>query len=181
MYVIAGKAKGRKLLSVPGDSTRPILNRIKTALFDTLRPYIADKNFLDLFAGTGAIGIEALSQGAAHCIFTELNRKAFEIIKQNLTTTKLSNQAEVYLVDAYKYLRNTEHSFDFIYVAPPQYKSLWLSALKEIDAKPELLKKDGKVIVQIDPREYQAQEYKNLTESRQKRHGNTLLIFIDKK
>ena len=181
MHVIAGKAKGRKLLAVPGDSTRPILNRVKTALFDTIRPYIEDIQFLDLFGGTGAIGIEALSQGAKYCIFTELNHKACETIIKNLETTQLSSQAQVIKTDAFAYLRKSDKSFDLIYVAPPQYKGLWIQALNEIDARPELINESGQIIVQIDPREYKKLELKNFTEVRQKRHGNTLILFYENK
>ncbi|MGI6523872.1 MAG: 16S rRNA (guanine(966)-N(2))-methyltransferase RsmD [Bdellovibrionota bacterium] len=178
MHVIAGKAKGRKLLAVPGDGTRPILNRVKTALFDTLRPTLADTIFLDLFAGTGQIGIEALSQGAAYCTFTEMNHKACEIIKKNLETTKLIAQAEIHRIDAFRYLRTTEKTFDIIYVAPPQYKELWLKALSEVDAKPTLLNPDGELVIQIDPREYKPLNCSNFAESRQKRYGNTLILYI---
>lgn len=181
MHVIAGKAKGRKLLAVPGDSTRPILNRVKTALFDTIRPYIEDVQFLDLFGGTGAIGIEALSQGAKHCIFTELNHKACETIKKNLENTQLLNQAQVIKTDAFTYLKKSDKTFDIIYVAPPQYKGLWIQALHEIDTRPELITEDGQVIIQIDPREYKEQELKNFTEYRRKEYGNTLILFYEKK
>jgi 16S rRNA (guanine(966)-N(2))-methyltransferase RsmD len=87
MRVIAGTAKGRKLLAVPGDGTRPILDRVKTPLFDILRPEIQGARVLDLFAGSGAVGIEALSQGAAHCTFLDLSRPAIDTIKANLETT----------------------------------------------------------------------------------------------
>ncbi len=178
MYVVAGKAKGKKLLAVPGDSTRPILTRVKTALFDTLRPMIEGANVLDLFGGTGAIGIEALSQGASHVTYIELNNRAIETIKKNLSNTGLIGFAEVKKDNAFHYLKISEESFDLIYVAPPQYKGMWLEALREIDKRPTLLKKDGLIVVQIDPKEYEEYALENFEEKRQKRYGNTILLYI---
>ena len=177
MRVVAGKAKGKKLLSVPGQSTRPILDRVKTALFDILRPSITDSAFLDVFAGTGAVGIEALSQGAASCIFIDLNKKAYQTIKKNLELCKLEDQAEVRNTDAFSYLRNTRKSFDLIYIAPPQYQGIWIEIVYLLAEKPELLSPTGQAIVQIDPKEYEQLDLKTLKEFRQKRYGNTLLVF----
>ena len=86
MRVISGSAKGRNLQSVPGDSTRPITDRVKEALFNIFGADIVDADFLDLFGGTGGVGIEALSRGAAHAVFVEKNRKAQETIKANLAS-----------------------------------------------------------------------------------------------
>jgi 16S rRNA (guanine(966)-N(2))-methyltransferase RsmD len=97
MRVIGGKAKGTTLLSVPGESTRPILDRVKTALFDTIRPILEDASLLDLFGGSGSVGIEALSQGASHATFIEINAKAVSVIRKNLEKTRLLESAQVRL------------------------------------------------------------------------------------
>ncbi len=129
MRVVAGSARGSKLLLVPGDGTRPILDRVKTALFDILRPRISGLSMLDLFAGSGSVGIEALSQGAAHCTFIDRGHKAVATIKRNLGITGLQDRAQVLHADALQYLKGTTKTFDLIYVAPPQYKNLWVEAL----------------------------------------------------
>lgn len=178
MRVISGKARGRKLLSVPGETTRPILDRIKQSLFDILRPTIQDISVLDLFAGTGAVGIEALSQGAGSCIFVDVEKKAVEVIKKNLENTGLSKLASVRHQDAFTYLRNTKNKFDLIYVAPPQYKSIWVRALQDISERPNLLNPGGRVIVQIDPKEDDDTEFMNLKRVDERKIGNTLLIFF---
>jgi 16S rRNA (guanine(966)-N(2))-methyltransferase RsmD len=190
MRVVGGSARGRKLLVVPGDGTRPILDRVKTALFDILRPRIPDMAVLDLFAGSGSVGIEALSQGAAHCSFIDLGQPAVATIRKNLATTGFADRAEVRQADAFAYLAGTERSFDLIYVAPPQYRDLWIEAMRRIAARPELLRgpsagtgeesDSGLVIVQIDPKEYQALDLGELCEVRQKRYGNTLLLFFER-
>ncbi len=179
MRVVSGTAKGRKLLSVPGSTTRPILDRVKTALFDTLRPDLPGMLLLDLFAGTGAVGIEALSQGAERCIFIERDEKACETVRKNLEITNFEARAEVFKTDAFQFLKNTDMSFDLIYVAPPQYRKMWQKALRQIDARPALLNAGGRVIIQIDPREYQPQELASLSEQRQRKYGSTLLIFYE--
>ena len=99
MRVIAGKCRSLKLKSVPGLNTRPTQDRTKETLFNVLQPYIADCRMLDLFSGSGAIGIEALSRGAAHCVFVEQNRQALECIRENLRFTKLEADAEVLAMD----------------------------------------------------------------------------------
>jgi 16S rRNA (guanine966-N2)-methyltransferase len=177
MRVIGGKAKGRPLKAVPGDSTRPILDRVKVPLFDILRPSLEGISMLDLFGGTGAVGIEALSQGAAHCVFLDTNARAVATIKDNLKTTGLAEQGEVRHTDAFVYLRNCAKSFDLIFVAPPQYKGVWIEAMRTIAERPHLLADGGSVIVQIDPKEYEELELGQLSKTQERRYGNTILVF----
>lgn len=180
MRVIGGKAKGRAIKSVPGDGTRPILDRVKVPLFDILRPRLSGMRVLDLFAGTGAVGIEALSQGAASCIFLDTSAAAIKVIKENLTVTGLSDSAEVRHTDAFGYLRRTEKEFDLIYVAPPQYKGVWIEAMQTIAERPNLLATDGLIVVQIDPKEYEPLSLTSFKESEERRYGNSLLVFWEK-
>jgi 16S rRNA (guanine(966)-N(2))-methyltransferase RsmD len=190
MRVVGGSARGRALHLVPGHGTRPILDRVKTSLFDILRPRIAGMHLLDLFAGSGSVGIEALSQGAAHCTFLDLGHKAVATIKKNLEITGLTDRADVRQVDAFAFLKTTQKQFDLIYVAPPQYKNLWIEAMTLIAARSGLLRGpesgidgdsgSGTVIAQIDPREYVSLELNGLEETRQKRFGNTVLVFYQR-
>lgn len=181
MRVIGGTAKGTNLLSVPGDSTRPILDRVKVPLFDILRPHLPEAYALDLFGGTGAIGIEALSQGAAGCVFLDTNSKAVDTIRKNLSATHLEDLAEVRHTDAFIYLKNTAKSFNLIFVAPPQYKGIWIEAIRTLAERPHLLRTDGIIIVQIDPKEYEFLELEALQEYEQRRYGNSLLVFYKRK
>ena len=181
MRVISGTAKGRSLKAVPGDSTRPILDRVKVPLFDILRPKLPEASILDLFGGTGQIGIEALSQGASHCVFIDTNARAVATIKDNLETTQLANKAEVRHTDAFVYLKNCAKNFDLIFVAPPQYKGIWIEAMRLIAERPHLIKPGGEVIAQIDPKEYEALDMETLTERSQRKYGNTLFVFYSLK
>ncbi len=182
LRVIAGKARGRKLRSVPGETTRPITDRSKESLFNIIGGDIQGASFLDLFAGTGSVGIEALSRGADSACFLDLERSAIQTIHSNLESTGLARGAEVLRVDAFQYLaRPASRSFDYIYIAPPQYKRLWERAVVDLDAYPGWLSEDAWVIVQIHPKEYQALVLQNLVEFDQRRYGSTLLVFYTRK
>lgn len=180
MRVVAGKARGTKLIPVPGDSTRPILDRVKTALFDILRPNITGLTMLDLFSGSGSVGIEALSQGAQSCTFLDINENAIATIKANLKKTRLEDQANVKHTDAFRFLRSTSSSFDLIYIAPPQYKSLWIEALHAIAERPEIVNSGGQIIIQIDPKEYEKANLVDFSEEESRRYGNSQIIFFKK-
>jgi 16S rRNA (guanine966-N2)-methyltransferase len=180
--VIAGSAKGRKLKLVPGDSTRPIMDRVKEALFNIIGRNIYDAVFLDLFAGTGSVGIEALSRGASKAVFIDLERKAIQTIQDNLTATKLSDKAIVKRADALKLVSQApDVLYDFVYIAPPQYKNLWLDIMQALDANEAWIREGTEFIVQIDPHEEVAVDFKNLRSTDQRRYGNTLLWFFAKK
>jgi 16S rRNA (guanine966-N2)-methyltransferase len=176
--IIAGKARGLRLKSVPGDSTRPITDQVKESLFNIIGQDIEGTDFLDLFGGTGSVGIEALSRGAKFVQFLDNNHNAIATIKANLEHTSLKEFARVTLGDAFVFLRKAASStFDYIYIAPPQYKELWKRALQEVDDNIKLINPDAWVIVQIHPVEFEQLELKNLHEFDQRRYGSTLLIF----
>lgn len=178
--VIAGTAKGRRLKLVPGDSTRPIMDRAKEALFSILGTEVIGISMLDLFAGTGAVGIEALSRGAAHVTFFDMDKHAIQTIYENLKITGFTQQASVRRVDSLATLRQTPlRPFDLIYIAPPQYKEMWQKALIALDEHPAWMHEDTIVIVQIDPKEESEIQLKNLIEYDQRRYGKTLLWFFE--
>jgi 16S rRNA (guanine(966)-N(2))-methyltransferase RsmD len=185
MRVIAGTAKGHRLQSVPGDATRPITDRVKEALFSILGDFVAGARVLDLFAGTGAVGIEALSRGSAEAVFIDKSPAALRVVHANLQHTRLSERATVRRADAFKYLAGpAEEPFDLIYVAPPQYKGLWMEALRALDDRPDWIAtydtgESGIVIVQIHPREYQELSLNRLVEYEQRKYGSTLLCFYE--
>ncbi len=182
LRVIAGKAKGRKLKSVPGDTTRPITDRVKEALFNIIAGDVLDSNWWDVFAGTGAVGIEALSRGASFVRFSDSNRAPIETIKSNIDHCGFASQAEVRRGDAFVFLASPpDKRFEYIYVAPPQYKEMWIKAFELVDQNIEWLSEDGWVIVQIDPKEYKSLTLENLEEFEQRRYGSTLLVFFERK
>ena len=181
MRIIAGKAKGKTLKAVPGETTRPITDRTKEALFSILGHWIIDARVLDLFGGTGAVGIEALSRGAAHVTFVEQAHGATRTIGENLRITNLADRAVVKRLDAFKFLTQVPaQPFDLIYIAPPQYKQMWAQAVRAVDERlGEWLLLDGAVIAQIHPKEYEDLELQNLVFYDERRYGSTLLCFYE--
>jgi len=181
MRVITGTAKGKKLKGVPGNTTRPITDRAKESLFNILGNWIIEARMLDLFGGAGAVGIEALSRGAAQVTFVELAPAALRVIRHNLQQTTLSAKAVVIKGDAFKILEQRPAApYDIIYIAPPQYKTLWEKALTMVDRRPHLLNEDGIAIVQIHPKEFKDLPLDNLTLYDQRKYGSTLLCFYEK-
>ncbi len=177
MRVVTGKAKGRKLKSVPGGGTRPITDRAKSALFSIIGDRIVGARFLDLFAGTGQVGIEALSRGAAEAVFVEQGQAALRTIRENLALTGLAGSARVIRADVFAFLRREPEPFDYIYIAPPQYQGLWAATLQVLDATPDWLAPDGCAIAQIHPREYQDLLLGHLALTDQRRYGSVMLCF----
>lgn len=178
MRVIAGSARGTRLQLVPGDTTRPITDRAKEALFSILQPELPGARVLDLFAGTGAVGIEALSRGAAHCLFNDREPRAIRTIQQNLESARLGDRARVSRRDAFSLLRGApEEAYDLIYVAPPQYEGLWRKALEALDGAPRWGRPEGLVIAQIHPREDEPLALRRLEEIDRRRYAGVQLQF----
>ena len=175
MRVISGSAKGRTLKS-PGAATRPITDRAKESLFNILNARVRDANVLDLFAGAGSVGIEALSRGARAATFVELDREALRTIRDNLTLTRLAERGRIVRLDVFKFLRGEEGDYDLIYVAPPQYHELWAETLKALDGL-ALLSPTGVLITQIHPKEFHAVELKTFELYDSRKYGSTMLCF----
>ena len=179
--IISGKARGMHLQGVPGNITRPITDRVKEALFNIIGTDIQNASLLDLFAGTGSVGIEALSRGASFVHLNDIHRLAVATIRANLEHTRLKENAKVSQQDAFSLLSGVpSQPFDYIFIAPPQYKNLWKEILFKLDQNHEWLASDGWVIVQIDPVEYEELALNNFSEFDQRRYGSTLLVFYEK-
>lgn len=184
MRVITGLAKGKILKGVPGDTTRPITDRTKEALFSILGDWIVEARVLDLFSGTGSVGIEALSRGAAHATFVENNPAATRVIGENLRVTGLAERALVKRVDVFKFLEQDPPQgqlYDLIYIAPPQYKQLWVKTIQTVDHQLERwLLPDGAVVVQIHPVEFEEIALQNLVLYDERKYGSTVLCFYER-
>ncbi len=180
MRVISGKARGCKLASLEGLNTRPTTDRIKETLFNIINMDILDVKFLDICAGSGAIGIEALSRGASSCVFVEKNKDALEVVKKNLEHTKLIDDAKIVNDDAISYLENIDVSnkFDIIFIDPPYELKLYTKII-DIILKKNILNEDGIIIVEKDSKD-ELDEYKlnEIEVYRQKKFKTTTIDFI---
>ena len=180
MRVIAGKAKGHRLKSVPGMGTRPITDRAKAALFSIIGNDVIGCRFLDLFAGTGQVGIEALSRGAAEVVFVERAGAALRTIRENLAHTRMEAGARVVRADVFAFLASRvgpTEPFDYVYIAPPQYRRLWVRTLRALDANPGWLANDGWAIAQIHPREHEELVLEHLALFDRRTYGSVMLCF----
>lgn len=183
MRVISGSARGKKLVSLEGTNTRPTLDRVKEALFNIIQFDIAGTNFLDLFAGSGAIGIEAISRGAISATFCDNSAEAIKIIKTNIANTRSNDRATVInkdYIQALKLLAEKNEKFDIIYIDPP-YKSEFANKAIEEIIKLNLLSKDGTIIVETDDIEKeQTLQMKEIQIFDKRKYGRAILIFIRK-
>lgn len=183
MRVISGNARGKKLVSLEGMNTRPTLDRVKEALFNIIQFDIADKDVLDLFAGSGAIGIEAISRGAKSATFCDNSIDAVKIIKTNIENTRSKDKATVINKDyslALKQLRKENKQFDIIYLDPPYKTDFANKAIEEI-INLNLLSKDGIIIVETDDnKKDETINTKNIKIFDKRKYGRAILIFIRK-
>ncbi|MGZ9584697.1 16S rRNA (guanine(966)-N(2))-methyltransferase RsmD [Paenibacillus marinisediminis] len=152
MRVISGTARGRSLKPVPGMGTRPTTDKVKEALFSMIGPYFEGGNVLDLFAGTGGLGIEALSRGMDRAVFIDMDPKAIEVIKHNVQVTQLAKQAEIYRNDAkraIKALAKRGTSFELIFLDPP-YRFIDADELILDMHEKGLVHKDATIVIEHD-------------------------------
>ena len=143
MRVITGLARGRRLETLPGEVTRPTSEKVKESVFSAIQFDIEGRRVLDLFAGSGQLGIEALSRGASGCVFVDKNTEAVKVIRQNLQHTGLAASAQVLGTDALSYLTRPGDRFDLVFLDPPYAAELLLPALNKVAP----LVNDGGIIV----------------------------------
>ncbi|MCR4401917.1 MAG: 16S rRNA (guanine(966)-N(2))-methyltransferase RsmD [Firmicutes bacterium] len=179
MRVIAGKARGKRLLGAPGMRTRPMTDSVKKSIFDILAPSVTGARCLDLFAGTGSVGIEALSRGAAFVVFVECDRRMVGVIRRNLEETCLAGPARVIHADvrwAVRVLAGREEPFDIVFLDPPYGHGLAPMTL-ELIAKHGVVKQDGVVVARHERRQEMPYLCANVKLVRQERFGDTLVSF----
>lgn len=152
MRIISGSARGLKLATLEGTETRPTLDRVKEPLFSIIQTKIKDAKVLDLFAGSGALGLEALSRGAQNAVFTDISKRAVEVINQNIKRMKFEEKSVV-LNQSYektlKDLASESKEFDLIFLDPPYASGLLENAIQEIISY-NLLSKEGIIVVETD-------------------------------
>lgn len=182
MRVISGSARGRPLKSVPGTGTRPTTDKVKEALFSMIGPYFEGGNVLDLFAGTGGLGIEALSRGMDKAIFVDLDYKSVETVKANLKATGFLGQAEVYKNDAERALKTLAKrgaSFDLVFLDPP-YRHKNSNKLMERMDELNLLQNQAVLVLEYDSSfEYQDQigPFKMMRKTEYGEIGITIYVY----
>lgn len=178
MRIIGGRLKGRRLAGVKGQ-IRPTADRVREAIFNILGPQVVDTKVLDLFAGTGALGIEALSRGAQNAFFVENHHSALQVLQRNLMQcglTEVSRVVALPAVQALSRLAAAGEHFSLIFLDPP-YDFGIPAAILPVLAEKKLVAPSGQVIVEHSRREELAAAYNDLVRSDQRRYGATLISF----
>jgi len=177
MRVISGSAKGRPLKAVPGNGTRPTTDKVKESMFSIIGPYFDGGMVLDLFAGTGGLGIEALSRGMEHGIFIDMEYKSIEVIKGNLQAAGFSDQAEVYRNDAgraLKVLAKKESAFDLVFLDPPYRMKNGIELMTEMHER-QLLNHGATIVLEFESKHRYPQEFEHFKGLRQAVYGETTI------
>ena len=180
MRIIAGKAKGTKLYTLEGENTRPTLDRVKESLFNIIQNKIQDAIFLDLFSGSGAIGLEALSRGARKVIMCDNSKEACNIIKKNMEKTHFLENVEIYHMDFKNVLQNKiNEKLDIVFLDPP-YKTDFAIKSIEYILKKDLLKEDSIIIIETDDKDRMIEKLENVNcEIKDiRKYGRAYLIFL---
>ena len=191
MRIISGKARGTKINTIDEVTTRPTLDRVRESLFNIIQNYVSNTYVLDIFAGSGALGIEALSRGAKHAVFCDINKDAVKIINENLMKTRLKENAIVYNMNYKKMiekLSKNDIKFDIVFVDPPYKENLAVNSVKLI-IQNNLLNENGIIIIETDEKERDLKELQELNkidnENLQKikiiderKYGRANLIFL---
>ena len=179
MRVISGTARGTKLNSIDDLATRPTLDRVKEPLFSIIQMHIPDANVLDLFAGSGALGIEALSRGSKYCVFCDKSYKSINMLKQNIEKTKFQDKCLIVNEDYKKCIDNQKIKFDIIFIDPPYKYDIGVDSIERI-LKQNLLSKDGIIVLETDEEDRDIKELEkiDLEVYDVRKYGRVKLIFL---
>lgn len=181
MRIISGKARGTNLFTLKGsDITRPTLDRVKESIFNIIQNKIQDSIFLDLFSGSGAIGLEAVSRGAKTAILCDKDKNAIQVIKKNIEKTHMKEQTELYMCDYETLIKSKiENKLDIVYIDPPYNSDYAVNAIKLLLQK-DLLKKDSIVIVETDRLKSIEKEINNIDIEiiDKRKYGRAEIIFL---
>lgn len=183
MRIIGGKARGTKLYTLEGENTRPTLDRVKEALFNIIQTEIPNSIFLDLFSGSGAIGLEAVSRGAKKAILCDKSKDAIKIIEKNIKKTHLEEKIEYYQLPFEILLNNKiKDLIDIAYIDPP-YKTDYAYESLKILIDNKMLKKDSYIIIETDDEERIIEQIKKIKVDiiDQRKYGRVYLIFLKEK
>lgn len=183
MRVISGSARGKKLKSPSDQSVRPTLDRIKENIFNIIGFGIRNAEVLDLFAGSGALGIEALSRGAKRCVFVDNDKRSVALVQANLKTTALEKNAELLSTDAENAIHrlfSKGEKFDYIFLDPPYQQGIIQKILKQLE-KCNIMQEGGILIIETDRCETISDDWVHLMKIKEKEYSNTRISIFEKR
>lgn len=177
MRIIAGEKRGLRLASLEGLATRPTKDRVREAIFSALQGYLSGSLVLDLFAGTGAMGLEALSRGANYVDFVEWNKGAQKTLKDNIKRCQYENHCQVSPKDALLYLDSVKKSYDLIFLDPPYEAGYYEKVLEKISQR-KLLKDEGVVVVEHKKNSLFLEENRLFLIHKEKVYGTSAVTYL---
>ena len=183
MRIISGKARGTKLYTLDSMNTRPTLDRVKESIFNIIQNEIEDAVVLDLFAGSGAIGLEMLSRGAKKAVLCDKEKHAIEVIKKNIEKTHMNEKVELYNLDFKLCLEKVKNEkFDLIYIDPPYNTDFITQSLKRI-IELDIIKKEGKIILETDDEQRILKDIEDMDVEviDKRKYGRATIVFLYKK
>jgi len=179
MRVITGSARGTRLIAPKGMDTRPTMDQVKEGLFSAIQFEIEGRRALDLFAGSGQLGIEALSRGAAGAVFVDAQKEACDVIRRNLEKTKFSDRAGVVQSDYASYLSGCRQKFDLVFLDPPYAENFLENSLKII-SEIDILSESGIIICERPNEKQLSAGFSGLVRFRDYRYGKTAVTIFRK-
>ena len=179
MRVITGTARGRQLKTPKGLSTRPTADRVKEGIFSIIQFEVEGRRVLDLFAGSGQLGIEALSRGASHAVFVDQGAEPISAIKENLLKTGLSDRASIVRADYQSYLSGVREQFDIVFLDPPYAEKFLEIAIKSI-SEIDILRQGGIIICEKPAEKVLDDVFPGLIRQKEYRYGKTSVVLYRK-
>ncbi len=179
MRVISGKARGVRLKTPNGQSTRPTADRVKEAMFSIIQFYLPGAKVLDLFGGTGQLGIEAISRGAKSAVFIDQSEQACKLIRENLRLAKMEQDSKVIRGDYLSFLKTTKEKFDIILLDPP-YAEVFLENALKLITEIDILQSNGIIVAECPVGKVLETEFPGFARSKDYKYGNTILTIYRK-
>lgn len=178
MRVISGSRRGHKLLEFEGMEVRPTTDRVKESIFNIIQTYVPGAKVLDMFSGSGALSMEAISRGAESAVCIDIDKRSVDIIKKNITSLRFEDKCTVVNRSCFDYIKDCRDKFDIIFLDPPYNKGFIEPVLEAIVAK-DILSEDGIVILESDNTDFHS-EIKGLEIYRQKKYGRSYITIYKK-
>jgi len=180
LRIIGGDLKGRRIVTVRGSMTRPTADRLREAIFNILYTRVQGSVVLDVFAGTGAMGIEALSRGAEYAVFVDNNKNASSVIKKNITSCEIEDKTTIIKRDALKrldWIKSIKPWFNIVFMDPPYNRNFIKPSLESL-VKSQLLKQKAYIIIEHSYSEIISEEIKAFTTIDQRKYGKSMVTFL---
>lgn len=178
MRIISGRKRGHKLLEFEGDDVRPTTDRVKESVFNLIQSFVPDAVCLDMFAGSGALGFEAISRGAEKAVCIDLDKRSIDIIKKNALSLGFLEDCDIVHMSCFDYVERTTEKFDIVFLDPP-YNKNFIEPVLDALIKNDVLNEDGIIVLESDGTDFHG-EFEGLDIYRQRKYGRTYITIYKK-